>query len=339
MSVPEIELISLKFVYLSESVEIVAIYRPPNSNLIEGFFAKMEEVLSNTSVREDIVLAGDLNICGLNNSQNSLHFINIAKSYCLIPHITIPTRPNMIGTDTQIDHIWTNFASEFKAGVFEDLGITDHLVNFVFIPMNIDRKRIKVTFRDHSDECIEIMKNRLINFQHFFPLLSANRNFNSKFDFFFDELDRIYKSSCPLKTKEISVNKIKKPWINCELSIKIKRKHYLFKRYKAGAILYSELKKLSSRVSRDLKKAKKDYFKNKFESYGGNCKQIWKTANDLMGKTSKKSPQSFSIIHEGNVTTDALNIANRFNEYFVNLGENLSREMLDSGSDPMDSMG
>ena len=76
------------------------------------------------------------------------------------------------------------------------------------------------------------MVDRLTNFQLFFSLLTTNLNF----DLFFNEITDIYITSCSLKTKELSQNRF---WMKDEIANKMKSKHYLFKRYKDGAIPYS----------------------------------------------------------------------------------------------------
>ena len=77
-------------------------------------------------------------------------------------------------------------------------------------------------------------------FSYIFPLLSANLDFDAKFDLFFDETMRLYKKCCEIKTKEISLNNVKKPWISRDIIRKIRLKHLLFKRFKNREILYEQ---------------------------------------------------------------------------------------------------
>ena len=89
----------------------------------------------------------------------------------------------------------------------------------------------KIQFRDHSEANILKMIDSLYNFSLFYPLLTATLDLNSKFDLFYDEIERIYKASCPIKTKEISVKRLKKPWLTRELLNDIQHKYELFRRY------------------------------------------------------------------------------------------------------------
>ena len=131
-----------------------------------------------------------------------------------MPHINIITRPNPHGADSLIDHTWTNFGFNFQSGVFNEIPISDHYISFTFLPLMLDTEKKKISFRDHSEENILKMIAALTNFRYFFPLLTLTLDLNSKFDLFYDEIDRIYKTCCPIRTKEISSAKFKKPWIH-----------------------------------------------------------------------------------------------------------------------------
>ena len=99
----------------------------------------------------------------------------------------------------------------FKAGVFNEVIISDHFITFAFLSIETNITKKKIDFRDHSETNILTMIDRLTNFKLFFPLLSANLDLNSKFNLFHNELNRIYKICCPIKTKEISEKKTKNP--------------------------------------------------------------------------------------------------------------------------------
>ena len=83
------------------------------------------------------------------------------------------------------------------------------------------------------------MIDGLTNFSLFFPLLTATLDSNSKFNLFYDELERIYQT-CTIKIKEISTKKIKKPWLSQQLLNDIHEKYEIFKRYKNGLIQYDQ---------------------------------------------------------------------------------------------------
>ena len=104
----------------------------------------------------------------------------------------------------------------------------------------MDSEKKKIQFRDHSEANILKMIEKLTNFNLFYPLLTANLDFNSKFDLFHDELERIYKACCPINTKEISGNRLKKSWLSNQLLHDAQEKYKIFKRYKNGSIQYEQ---------------------------------------------------------------------------------------------------
>ena len=234
-SKPEIEFIHVKLTFnisTLKPLDLIAIYRPPNSLFLQQFFENVDGLLDSLDCNSNQILAGDLNICGLFNTPISNQLFNIMRSYAFMPHISRITRPNNLGSSTAIDHIWSNFGTNFDSGVFDDIIISDHRVTFVFLPLIIEVEKEKIRFRNHSEQCIQKLIDNLTNFKLFFPLLSANLDFDSKFNLFFDELNRLYMKCCPIQIKEIAVKSLKKPWISNETSQKCRHKHFLFRNYK-----------------------------------------------------------------------------------------------------------
>ena len=340
---PEIELVHIILSFnnnqIKEQIEIVAIYRPPETSHVDSFIHKLDSLLCNINRNNKVIIAGDLNLCAIKQDTNYNKLSDLLNTYSFTLHVLIPTRPNTQGTNSLIDHIWSNFGPNPEAGVFDDVKITDHHINFVFLPVKIGNRNIKIKFRNHSDECIELMISKLINFSMFFPLLTANKDFNGKFNTFYDELDRIYKKSCPILTKTIPENKAKKPWINHEIKLKIKRKHYLYQRYKNGALPYSEFQQFQSDLSKVLKKAKKNYYRNKYKSCNNNSAKTWKVTNDILCNDKKTKNRTYAITHNDNTLTDDNTISNLFNEYFTNVSNNLSNGIPISNTNPLTYMG
>ena len=109
---------------------------------------------------------------------------------------------------------------------------------------------------------------------------TANKDFNAKFDTFFDEVDRIYKKCCPIKPKNISENETKKPWTSHKFLLRIKRKYYLFQRYKNGASSYPEfLPYQKKKIIQNSKKMVNKYYRDKFKSCRGDSSKTWKNHN------------------------------------------------------------
>ena len=336
ISAPEMELMHLKLnLSTGKKIHMLAIYRPPNSTLTDMFFNKIDEILEKIPISHQIFLAGDLNIDGLTTSTVALNFMDVMRTYCMKPHIILPTRPNRDGINsTQIDHIWSNITSNCTSGIFNDALITDHFPNFTLIPMEIVKATVKKSFRDHSDSCIELMIDRVANFVLFFPLLTATLDYNSKFSLFYDELLRIYKTSCPLRTKNIPSNGLHKPWINKRVRLKILRKHYLFKRYKAGAIVFDFYNKFKQETEKFIKNARIKYFRHKYDMCHGNSRETWKISKNILN-INKSLNTSYSIEHNGCPIEDESEMCNFFNAHFIEVGQKLANGIVNSNTDPL----
>ena len=312
-----------------KNIDIVGIYRPPYRPLVDDFFISIEAVLNNLGTGNNQIVGGDFNICGLAPSPVLDKYIDLLRSFAFVPHINKITRPNQRGNDSCIDHIWSNFGFTFKSGVFNEVIISDHFISFVFFSIKTDTSFRKIEFRDHSETNILNMIDKLTNFKLFFPLLTATLDLNAKFNLFHDELIRIYKTCCPIKTKLISEKRLKKPWLSNQLLGDIRKKYDLFKRFKNGAIPYDQFSTYQNELKRKIKNAKKQYFLNKFASCRGDSSKTWKLTNNILGRSSK-SKKPTSLMHNNSEITDETRLCNIFNEYFVNIGKNLALKIPDN---------
>ena len=68
--------------------------------------------------------------------------------------------------------------------------------------------------------------------------------------------------------------------------------------------------------------AKRTYYKTVFNSYSTNLKKTWQTINESLNRRKKKQdfPQEFKLAN-GNLISDPKQIADAFNDFFVNIGD------------------
>ena len=129
-----------------------------------------------------------------------------------------------------------------QSGVF-DTGISDHHITFAFIPSCVERNLNHEKFRDQSENCLDALKisltNNLILSETFKARWDENSNFVEGFSLFSSELYKLYDSCCSIRTKEVSINRLFRPWLTPDIMFLIERKYYLYKRIKQNAIPYS----------------------------------------------------------------------------------------------------
>ena len=68
--------------------------------------------------------------------------------------------------------------------------------------------------------------------------------------------------------------------------------------------------------------AKRDYYRKTFNQFSDNIRKTWQTINDTLNRKrrSKDFPQEF-ILSNGKIISDHKQIANEFNDFFINIGE------------------
>ena len=91
-------------------------------------------------------------------------------------------------------------------------------------------------------------------------------------------------------------------------------------------------------MKRKIKVAKNNYYLNKFENCRGDSSKTWKLTNNILGgKNKSKTPHS--VIHDYNEITDKNQMCNIFNQYFVNVGQNLASSIQINDTNPINYLG
>ena len=67
------------------------------------------------------------------------------------------------------------------------------------------------------------------------------------------------------------------------------------------------------------------YYESKFNNFRKDCKKTWETINDLLGRKKNFSDIPDTFVSNGKILSGAVEIAEGFNNFFVNIGPNLSK--------------
>ena len=271
----------------SESIDVVGLYRPPNGNIL-NFNNKLEHTFNELKIRSNnTIIGGDFNICLFKgeNDVNVSSFINLMSSFSFVPYITLPTR-ECNNSKSLIDNIWSNMSSISHAGVF-DIHISDHYPIFAMFDnyKNNINDIVKVQFRDFSESNLANFKNEVLLADWF----SGSTDVNSMTSSFIDRLDKIYNKCFPIKTKNIGVKRLRKPWLTNGIIKCINEKHKLYKMVKLSLcsdLYYSRYRNMLTTIIRNSKEL---YFKNKFDKATSSIKKTWKLINDIMGLNRNKN--------------------------------------------------
>ena len=71
--------------------------------------------------------------------------------------------------------------------------------------------------------------------------------------------------------------------------------------------------------------AKQMYYESRFNRIGNDIRRTWKTINEILTKNQTKNKFPTVFNDNGSMITDKVNIANKFNVFFTNIGEKIAK--------------
>ena len=147
----------------------------------------------------------------------------------------------------------------------------------------------------------------------------------------------IYSQCCPIKEKEISFTRLRKPWIYDAIMVSLNRKHELFRQYKNGIVTFDHYNSFKNNFTTTIRHARNNYFQRKFTECSNNSRDTWKTLNSLI--RYKNTSKDIILKNNGSTVSDPSAIVEVFNNYFSNVASNLHRNIPDSNISPLNFLG
>ena len=277
----------------------------------------------------NVMLLGDFNINMLNDGcYKTENFIDVMQTLHFLPIITKPTRfpapPNIRSENPSlIDHIWLNNLPVYSGGILM-LDVTDHCPIFVRLPVqSSDREKVKISFRPHTEGHILHFIDTLCGVDW---SLSGESTVDANTDKFIRRLNETYCTIFPLKSKSVGVKRLEKPWLTRGILNSIKTRSTYFKLSKLGTVNYDEYREYRNKLTSVIRTAKYNYFKNSFRNCISDTRQTWKLIKRLLGQ-QKFTPMIKRFLVEGREITDSSEIAEEFNNYFVNIADKLDAQL------------
>ena len=87
--------------------------------------------------------------------------------------------------------------------------------------------------------------------------------------------------------------------------------------------LKEEFKQYRAKLRKSIREAKRQYFSNIFNRHKSDMRKTWCLLNETLNRNVKKQP-THEFLVDNIMTTDPVIIANKFNEYFINIGNSLA---------------
>ena len=321
----------------ARNIVIGLFYRPPNQSTVKEF---TEYINSVTSIidkeKKDVIYLGDTNINLLKCSvdRNTGEYLEVLLSHGLLPKVTVPTR---VGHDkgTLIDHVFVKLLESNDNCIAGTLtsDITDHFINFLFVEYSVSKpKRQYVSYRPYTENNVAKFNNELAKCD-----MSDIYTSNDP-DVAYDRLVQIYSETLdeciPVKTARFNKYHHKKePWITNGILKSIKERDKLHKKFRleTNTAVKEQLRKQYNSYRNSLSKlirlTKFEYQRQKFSKCKHDSKLIWQNINSVLNRTRNKLdfPTTFSV--DGATISAIKDIANCFNDYYINIGPNLARNI------------
>ena len=87
------------------------------------------------------------------------------------------------------------------------------------------------------------------------------------------------------------------------------------------------LKIYNGYLNRCIRSAKKEFYHNEFNKYKNDIRKRWDTLKEIINKKTFKSDLPSSFVHEGVEKRGTKNIADKFYEYFTEIGPKLAESI------------
>ena len=319
-----------------KNIVVGVIYRPPDTDIKEFNKIMSESLLSLHAERKLVYLMGDFNINLLNADKhaNTQDFVDLMFSQSFIPYITKPTRVTSRSA-TLIDNIFTNDIVDneyvFSGLLYND--VSDHFpVFYIDYSCCSQKPTPSVKRRIYSEDNISKF-NSALSVRDWDDIMSMN-DAQQAYTHFHNVYSDLYNTCFPLKEIK-SGYKTRKPWLSEGMKKQIKIKNRLYRRYKKTnnsdhEVLY---KRFKNKLNGNLIKAEKEHYEKLFNANQNNLKKSWRILKEVINK--KKISSSCSKFYINNqLCNDKNKIADGFNNFFINIGPTLARDIPSDSRDP-----
>ena len=291
---------------------LIGIYRPPSQS--EKFF--FEELSKNLELYlanyENFLIVGDFNLdeksSNLKDFMNSFNLENIVKE------------PTCFKSDspTCIDLILTSDTSRLTNTATIETGLSDfHIMIATALKGGFHKRGPKVvTYRDYNK-----FRNSAFTAELMGELAFSKEN-NTDFTDFNKITKRVLDRHAPCKKKYVRAND--GPFMTKELRKAIMKRSRLknkFNKCKTNEN-WIAFKKQRNFCVKLLRQSKKSYYSKLDPKVVSDNKQFWKTVKPLFSNKIHGTP-CITLLEDNVVVSDDTNVAEIFNEYFVDIAKGL----------------
>ena len=132
-----------------------------------------------------------------------------------------------------------------------------------------------------------------------------------------------YESCFPIKSKP-SVYKSRKPWLSSGLLKSIKTKNKLYVKYVRRPTLFNHIfyKEFRNKLHSLMRRVEREYYDKELIIHKNNLRKPWEIIKEVINPKKRLTCQP-----GGATITDKYAIGQQFNNFYVNIGNNLSKDI------------
>jgi hypothetical protein len=296
---------------------LICIYRVPEAKNVRLFLDKLNVLLSKitTNSTKKIIITGDLNINTMKTDSVTRELKSLMLNYNCLLHINVPTRGNSC-----IDHIVSNI--KHAVGKVHTLHLSDHeTCQTLEFPVS---DQIKLNTQYWYIRKKSYSQENVYTFLKHISSLTWDDCYNEPdsdvaFSKFHDMFHLIYNLCFPEQRIKITSNNCKPKWITKGIKKACYDKRYLrFLYYKNRTQEHKDMFKKKSKLLRLCINQSQRNLNRKFMLNSKNkSRATWSIIKDQTDVVSSFESID-SINFKGQTITDPLDIANLFNDHFIN---------------------
>lgn len=325
--------LTIEIEFNSQKITVNCVYKPPKvkvNSFLESYIPHVEYL---TKKCRNIYLCGDYNIDLLKYDLNNdvRNFADQMFSVGFLPLINKPTRITSTSA-TLIDNIWTNDVSvteRSNCGILVE-EISDHLPVYCITLINgkntEQNKTCKVDYKyirqEKESNLVKVFNS--LNEHDWSDVLNEN-DVNNAYNKFLSEYVTIYNTYCSIK--KIKVKKKKdKVWMTKGLRNSCNKKNLLYREYlkKRDNISENRYKKYKNKLTNILRSAEKLHYRNLVQDASGDVKKMWSVINSVLNRNKRQKTGPSTFIYKGRTVSGNVNIASCFNNFYVNIANELA---------------
>lgn len=324
-----IKVIQLFFNIDNTDVELLAIYRPPSLCPLQ-FNNSLQNFLQTNNQKSTItIIVGDINIDISGDSELAQEYLNILGEYGYLSTINSHTRVQG-NTASCLDHIFikTKLPYDNFLSAILKITITDHYPTILQITLpEKENHSINPNIKNHK-KYINYKKLNLNLSNETWTDVYSCTDADMATNLFTKKLLNYIKDCTAIK--QIRRNSIKrKSWMTEGLLKSIETKNKLYKnveRNPEDTNTLNEFRRYRNKLSNLIKATKNNFYKAEIENNQNSPKQLWKCIKSISTSKNKISIKSIET-ENGEKTTNTSEIANRFVNYFSNIGYTLAKNI------------